>query len=167
MEKVTVKASRRFHEKTLYIYHHVSWWFRAGDLEPSCRRSLRCFSPCRCLRRRYDSRWADSLLSWHGRQIVLCIFLEVGTRLYIAPEVQSRKRGLRHHTKADMYSLGVCLVDYFHISGTNISISDCFFRNELHILDWFRTHRRYWKSEAARHHFPSWMGLPLHPSTAE
>lgn len=32
---------------------------------------------------------------------------EVGTKLYIAPEVQSRKRGPRNHTKADMYSLGV------------------------------------------------------------
>ena len=33
--------------------------------------------------------------------------LEVGTRLYIAPEVLSRKRGPRNHNKADMYSLGV------------------------------------------------------------
>ncbi|KAF7974176.1 hypothetical protein HWV62_13309 [Athelia sp. TMB] len=33
--------------------------------------------------------------------------LEVGTMLYIAPEVQSKKRGPRNHTKADMYSLGV------------------------------------------------------------
>lgn len=32
---------------------------------------------------------------------------EVGTKLYIAPEVLSRKRGPRVHTKADMYSLGV------------------------------------------------------------
>ncbi|KAA1478685.1 Serine/threonine-protein kinase [Dentipellis sp. KUC8613] len=33
--------------------------------------------------------------------------LEVGTRLYIAPEVQSKKKGPRNHTKADMYSLGI------------------------------------------------------------
>ncbi|RDB27411.1 eIF-2-alpha kinase GCN2 [Hypsizygus marmoreus] len=33
--------------------------------------------------------------------------LEVGTRLYIAPEVSSRKRGPRNHNKADMYSLGI------------------------------------------------------------
>lgn len=33
--------------------------------------------------------------------------LDVGTRLYIAPEVQSSKGGPRNHTKADMYSLGV------------------------------------------------------------
>ncbi|KIJ60152.1 hypothetical protein HYDPIDRAFT_139699 [Hydnomerulius pinastri MD-312] len=33
--------------------------------------------------------------------------LEVGTKLYIAPEVSSRKRGPRNHNKADMYSLGI------------------------------------------------------------
>ncbi|PFH46932.1 hypothetical protein AMATHDRAFT_7250 [Amanita thiersii Skay4041] len=33
--------------------------------------------------------------------------LEVGTRLYIAPEVQSWHRGPRNHSKADMYSLGI------------------------------------------------------------
>ncbi|KAJ3727200.1 kinase-like domain-containing protein [Lentinula guzmanii] len=33
--------------------------------------------------------------------------LEVGTRLYIAPEVQSRRRGPANHSKADMYSLGI------------------------------------------------------------
>ncbi|KAG2093756.1 uncharacterized protein F5147DRAFT_779275 [Suillus discolor] len=33
--------------------------------------------------------------------------LEVGTKLYIAPEVQSRKRGPRNHNKADMYRLGI------------------------------------------------------------
>ncbi|KAG6890525.1 hypothetical protein C0995_007725 [Termitomyces sp. Mi166 len=37
----------------------------------------------------------------------LTCFPEVGTRLYIAPEVQSRKRGPRNHNKADMYSLGI------------------------------------------------------------
>ncbi|KAG1764069.1 hypothetical protein EV702DRAFT_1155010 [Suillus placidus] len=31
----------------------------------------------------------------------------VGTKLYIVPEVQSRKRGPHNHYKADMYSLGV------------------------------------------------------------
>lgn len=33
--------------------------------------------------------------------------LDVGTTLYIAPEVQSRKRGPTNHTKADLYSLGI------------------------------------------------------------
>ncbi|KAH9923827.1 uncharacterized protein B0H18DRAFT_1013542 [Fomitopsis serialis] len=33
--------------------------------------------------------------------------LDVGTRLYIAPEVQSSRGGPRDHTKADIYSLGV------------------------------------------------------------
>ena len=40
-------------------------------------------------------------------------FIEVGTRLYIAPEVQSRKRGPRNHSKADMYSLGVRVSNLF------------------------------------------------------
>ncbi|KAF8124132.1 kinase-like domain-containing protein [Boletus edulis] len=33
--------------------------------------------------------------------------LEVGTKLYIAPEVLSRRKGPRNHNKADMYSLGI------------------------------------------------------------
>ncbi|KAL4251194.1 non-specific serine/threonine protein kinase [Abortiporus biennis] len=33
--------------------------------------------------------------------------LDVGTRLYIAPEVQSSRGGPRTHAKADMYSLGI------------------------------------------------------------
>ncbi|KAJ7070074.1 hypothetical protein C8F01DRAFT_1115157 [Mycena amicta] len=40
--------------------------------------------------------------------------LEVGTRLYIAPEVQSRKRGPRNHAKADMYSLGIVFFEMNH-----------------------------------------------------
>ncbi|KAJ8457370.1 hypothetical protein ONZ45_g18339 [Pleurotus djamor] len=45
--------------------------------------------------------------------------LEVGTRLYIAPEVQSRKRGPRNHTKADIYSLGVVFfeMNFFFTTG--------------------------------------------------
>lgn len=39
--------------------------------------------------------------------MLLILSEEVGTRLYIAPEVQSRKRGPRNHSKADLYSLGV------------------------------------------------------------
>ncbi|KAI0777469.1 Serine/threonine-protein kinase [Trametes elegans] len=33
--------------------------------------------------------------------------LDVGTALYIAPELQSRRKGPRNSTKADMYSLGI------------------------------------------------------------
>nr|GAT55219.1 predicted protein [Mycena chlorophos] len=42
--------------------------------------------------------------------------LEVGTRLYIAPEVSSasRKRGPRNHAKADMYSLGIVFFEMNH-----------------------------------------------------
>ena len=35
------------------------------------------------------------------------VYEDVGTRLYIAPEVQSAKSKARNHAKADMYSLGV------------------------------------------------------------
>ncbi|KAI0300075.1 hypothetical protein B0F90DRAFT_1817684 [Multifurca ochricompacta] len=40
---------------------------------------------------------------------------EVGTKLYIAPEVQSPKKGPRNHTKADLYSLGIVFfeMNYF------------------------------------------------------
>lgn len=65
--------------------------------------------------------------------------LEVGTRLYIAPEVQSRKRrGPRDHSKADMYSLGVSLLmsPVVHF----IIFLDRFLRNELPIQYWGRTY---------------------------
>ncbi|KXN81004.1 Serine/threonine-protein kinase gcn2 [Leucoagaricus sp. SymC.cos] len=44
--------------------------------------------------------------------------LEVGTRLYIAPEVQSRKKGPRNHSKADMYSLGVVFFEMNYMFST-------------------------------------------------
>jgi translation initiation factor 2-alpha kinase 4 len=68
--------------------------------------------------------------------------LEVGTKLYIAPEVQSRKRGPRNHTKADMYSLGVRVLDV-SIFWPLIEISDCLLRNELLIFDNLGTHSGY------------------------
>ncbi|EKM52933.1 uncharacterized protein PHACADRAFT_259100 [Phanerochaete carnosa HHB-10118-sp] len=40
--------------------------------------------------------------------------LDVGTRLYIAPEVQSSKGKARNHAKADMYSLGVVFFEMNH-----------------------------------------------------
>jgi translation initiation factor 2-alpha kinase 4 len=40
---------------------------------------------------------------------LIIVHTEVGTKLYIAPEVQSPKKGPRNHTKADLYSLGVRL----------------------------------------------------------
>jgi translation initiation factor 2-alpha kinase 4 len=76
-----------------------------------------------------------------GNFLVSSFFKEVGTRLYIAPEVQSRKRGPRNHSKADMYSLGVRL---FRVSlsilielySTYIYFSDCILRDELCFFDW-------------------------------
>ncbi|KAJ7874765.1 kinase-like domain-containing protein [Mycena olivaceomarginata] len=50
--------------------------------------------------------------------------LEVGTRLYIAPEVQSRKRGPRNHNKADMYSLGIVFFEMNYKFSTGIG-TDC------------------------------------------
>ncbi|KAI6046986.1 kinase-like domain-containing protein [Pisolithus marmoratus] len=44
--------------------------------------------------------------------------LEVGTKLYIAPEVLSRKRGPRNHNKADMYSLGIVFFEMNYMFGT-------------------------------------------------
>ncbi|KAI0051565.1 Serine/threonine-protein kinase [Auriscalpium vulgare] len=46
-------------------------------------------------------------VSPHVASVDADMTLEVGTRLYIAPEVQSPKKGPRNHTKADMYSLGI------------------------------------------------------------
>jgi serine/threonine protein kinase len=43
-------------------------------------------------------------------------YSEVGTKLYIAPEVQSRRRGVRNHAKADLYSLGVRLPSFSPIN---------------------------------------------------
>ncbi|KZT06721.1 Serine/threonine-protein kinase [Laetiporus sulphureus 93-53] len=46
--------------------------------------------------------------------------LDVGTRLYIAPEVQSSRGGPRDHTKADMYSLGIVFfeMNYMFTTGS-------------------------------------------------
>lgn len=48
-------------------------------------------------------RFADSVL-------LMSASADVGTKLYIAPEVQSGKGGARNHAKADIYSLGVRLI---------------------------------------------------------
>ncbi|CCM05314.1 uncharacterized protein FIBRA_07528 [Fibroporia radiculosa] len=44
--------------------------------------------------------------------------LDVGTRLYIAPEVQSSRGGPRNHTKADLYSLGVVFFEMNYMFST-------------------------------------------------
>ncbi|PCH37122.1 Serine/threonine-protein kinase [Wolfiporia cocos MD-104 SS10] len=45
--------------------------------------------------------------------------LDVGTRLYIAPEVQSARGGPRSHTKADMYSLGIVFFEMNYMFSTS------------------------------------------------
>lgn len=71
--------------------------------------------------------------------IFLNIFLEVGTRLYIAPEVQSRRRlrGPRDHSKADMYSLGVCRSSFLDQIELIYLFVDRILRDELQVLHWF------------------------------
>ncbi|KAG6330107.1 hypothetical protein ID866_8983 [Astraeus odoratus] len=44
--------------------------------------------------------------------------LDVGTKLYIAPEVLSRSRGPRNHNKADMYSLGIVFFEMNYMFST-------------------------------------------------
>ncbi|KAF9065023.1 kinase-like domain-containing protein [Rhodocollybia butyracea] len=74
--------------------------------------------------------------------------LEVGTRLYIAPEVQSRKRGPRNHSKADMYSLGIVFFEMNYIFSTGserISVLERLRKREVHFpTDWdpLRTRQR-------------------------
>lgn len=46
------------------------------------------------------------------------VTLEVGTKLYIAPEVLSRRRGPRNHNKADMYSLGIVFFEMNYMFST-------------------------------------------------
>ncbi|KAH8096907.1 hypothetical protein BXZ70DRAFT_945142 [Cristinia sonorae] len=44
--------------------------------------------------------------------------LDVGTKLYIAPEVQSGKGGTRSHAKADIYSLGIVFFEMNYVFST-------------------------------------------------
>ncbi|KAG5719281.1 Serine/threonine-protein kinase gcn2 [Termitomyces sp. T112] len=84
--------------------------------------------------------------------------LEVGTRLYIAPEVQSRKRGPRNHNKADMYSLGIVFFEMnykFSTGAERIEViedlrrPEIFFpsgwdpsrQNQREIITWLLQHR--------------------------
>ncbi|KIJ97967.1 hypothetical protein K443DRAFT_104703 [Laccaria amethystina LaAM-08-1] len=57
-------------------------------------------------------------VSHHATTLEADMTLEVGTRLYIAPEVQSKKRGPRNHNKADMYSLGIVFFEMNYMFST-------------------------------------------------
>ncbi|KAK0477848.1 kinase-like domain-containing protein [Armillaria novae-zelandiae] len=60
--------------------------------------------------------------------------LEVSTHLYIAPEVQSRRRRPTNHTKADMYSLGIVFfeMNYSFTTGSErISVIKALRRPEI------------------------------------
>uniref|UniRef100_A0A0W0FQ29 non-specific serine/threonine protein kinase n=1 Tax=Moniliophthora roreri TaxID=221103 RepID=A0A0W0FQ29_MONRR len=60
--------------------------------------------------------------------------LDVGTRLYIAPEVQTRKRGPANHSKADMYSLGIVFFEmnfFFSTGAERIFVLESLRRPEI------------------------------------
>jgi serine/threonine protein kinase len=82
---------------------------------------------------------------------------EVGTRLYIAPEVLCPSGGRRDWTKVDMYSLGVslfsaniCLILHLHI--------DCLFRDESSVCYTARAHLRDRSTSEARDYIPLKLG---------
>ncbi|KAG0696775.1 hypothetical protein DFH29DRAFT_949716 [Suillus ampliporus] len=70
--------------------------------------------------------------------------LEVGTKLYIAPEVQSRKRGPRNHNKADMYSLGIVFFEMnysFSTGSERIAVLEDLRKPEVYFPRDWDTHR--------------------------
>ncbi|KAI0266451.1 kinase-like domain-containing protein [Gloeopeniophorella convolvens] len=87
-------------------------------------------------------------LSPHCVSIDAEMTLEVGTRLYIAPEVQSPKKGPRNHTKADLYSLGIVFfeMNYFFSTGAErIAVIEGLRKREVNFpSDWdaLRTRQR-------------------------
>lgn len=83
--------------------------------------------------------------------------LEVGTKMYIAPEVQSPKKGPRNHTKADLYSLGIVFfeMNYFFSTGAEriAVIEDLRKKDIIFPSDWdaHRTRQRQIISWLLRH----------------
>ncbi|KAI9457648.1 kinase-like domain-containing protein [Lactarius psammicola] len=83
--------------------------------------------------------------------------LEVGTKMYIAPEVQSPKKGPRNHTKADLYSLGIVFfeMNYFFSTGAEriAVIEDLRKKDVIFPDDWdaHRTRQRQIISWLLRH----------------
>ncbi|KIY67256.1 Serine/threonine-protein kinase [Cylindrobasidium torrendii FP15055 ss-10] len=64
--------------------------------------------------------------------------LEVGTRLYIAPEVQARSRRPTNHAKADMYSLGIVFFEMnyaFSTGSERINVLEKLRMPEIHFPD--------------------------------
>ncbi|KAF8421714.1 kinase-like domain-containing protein [Boletus edulis BED1] len=71
---------------------------------------------------------------------------EVGTKLYIAPEVLSRKKGPRNHNKADMYSLGIVFFEMNYVFSTGaerIAVIEDLRKPEVYFpRDWEAHHTR-------------------------
>ncbi|TDL16229.1 Serine/threonine-protein kinase [Rickenella mellea] len=75
--------------------------------------------------------------------------LEVGTKLYIAPEVLARGGGPRNHNKADMYSLGVVFFEMnfaFTTGAERIAVLENVRRPEISFPDSWDTKRIQQKS---------------------
>ncbi|KAI9461114.1 hypothetical protein HD554DRAFT_2206776 [Boletus coccyginus] len=70
--------------------------------------------------------------------------LEVGTKLYIAPEVSSRKKGPRNHNKADMYSLGIVFFEMnypFSTGAERIAVIEDLRKPEVYFPRDWQAHR--------------------------
>ncbi|KAG8220630.1 kinase-like domain-containing protein [Butyriboletus roseoflavus] len=68
----------------------------------------------------------------------------VGTKLYIAPEVLSRKKGPRNHNKADMYSLGIVFFEMnypFSTGAERIAVIEDLRKPEVYFPRDWETHR--------------------------
>ena len=66
---------------------------------------------------------------------MLTFCLDVGTKLYIAPEVQSARNVSRNYAKADMYSLGVRILYSSLYTFLLMASLDRILRDELHVFD--------------------------------
>ncbi|KIY47671.1 kinase-like protein [Fistulina hepatica ATCC 64428] len=70
--------------------------------------------------------------------------LEVGTRLYIAPEVQSRRRGPRDQSKVDMYSLGIVFFEmnfFFSTAAERIAVIEDLRKPDIIYPSTWQSHR--------------------------
>ena len=109
MVKGTVKAGRQDY----YVCTWVDGPYEVGDFGLATSSLAAAFEPSELA---LGTITADAEMTFGLSPIsafwtlLIILYTAVGTKLYIAPEVQSPKKGPRNHTKADLYSLGVrCL----------------------------------------------------------
>ena len=108
MVKGTVKAGRHDH----YVHTRVDGSHEVGDFGLATSSLAAAVEPSELAPHTItvDAEMTLGLspISAFWTRLII-VYTEVGTKLYIAPEVQSPKKGPRNHTKADLYSLGVRL----------------------------------------------------------